>query len=81
MMKSLRLLICLSGAAGLGENYLGGIPRTKLCSSETKPTGSLEDDLSRLRGDGDACIYRINTVKSENNRTEFIDFFKKRNRF
>ena len=77
MIKSLRLLICLTGAAGFGENYLGGIPRTKLCSSQTEPTGSLEDDLSRLRGDGDACIYRINTVTSENYRTEFIYFLQK----
>lgn len=50
------------------NDYLSSIPRSQLCSTETSPTGSLHDDLSRLQGDGDACIYRIHGTYDDQSR-------------
>lgn len=69
------LVPCLSATS----SYLSSIPRSQICSSDKRASGSLQDDLSRLEGDGDACIYRIQNEHSDSNLRiklkvhEFVD--------
>ena len=35
------------------------IPRARVCGESSEPMGYLEEDMHKLDGNGDSCIYRI----------------------
>ena len=73
-IQKILLIQFISAALGEEPSYISALPRSKICgesSSAATPYGVINDDLTSLAGDGDACIYRIKNEKSNQIRLVF----------